>query len=325
VSFPSSDAQHVCEWVRRKYGNYNDNYDICNKKGFQWEGKDKSSCYDDDGDNTYNNKKDIYANDNDTRYTDNNDYNNHNENYENNENGIFGKNENDNCDYNCNNNCHNSGNNEIIDCENDKDIPVDAANPPVPPSDCSSSSSSVNNRTKHHQKQLEINDNGSLTIQMGDFLRFYSHKDQANQFDCVVTCFFLDTATNIIDYLAVISHILRPGGIFLNTGPLHYHSNNTIQYSYTQLIEIIQIGGFDVISQSRIDATSYSGEEEFSMKPEYYTVPLDIFQLNRKKDRWPLPVTEVDVDDNDIDDEIDNDFNQKKQNNYAGRPDFALR
>jgi N2227-like protein len=52
---------------------------------------------------------------------------------------------------------------------------------------------------------------GSLSIQMGEFTKVYSHVDQEDQFDCVVTCFFIDTAADILEYLAVIAHVLREG------------------------------------------------------------------------------------------------------------------
>ena len=42
------------------------------------------------------------------------------------------------------------------------------------------------------------------------------------------------------------------------------------------------------MSQDTVRTTSYSGEDAFSMKPEYYTVPLDVFRLVRKEDRWQL-------------------------------------
>lgn len=52
---------------------------------------------------------------------------------------------------------------------------------------------------------------GSLSVQMGEFTKVYSHIDQENQFDCVVTCFFIDTASDILEYIAVIAHVLREG------------------------------------------------------------------------------------------------------------------
>jgi N2227-like protein len=52
---------------------------------------------------------------------------------------------------------------------------------------------------------------GSLTVQMGEFVKVYSSPEQEGQFDSVVTCFFIDTAGDILEYLAVIAHVLRPG------------------------------------------------------------------------------------------------------------------
>lgn len=45
----------------------------------------------------------------------------------------------------------------------------------------------------------------------------------AGAFDAVACCFFLDTAHNVLEYLEVIWHCLRPGGYFVNLGPLLYH------------------------------------------------------------------------------------------------------
>lgn len=42
-------------------------------------------------------------------------------------------------------------------------------------------------------------------------------------FDCVVTCFFIDTAHNIVEYLEVINYCLKPGGKWVNLGPLLWH------------------------------------------------------------------------------------------------------
>lgn len=42
-------------------------------------------------------------------------------------------------------------------------------------------------------------------------------------FDVVATCFFVDTAHNIIDYLKTIRNVLKEGGVWINIGPLHWH------------------------------------------------------------------------------------------------------
>lgn len=51
-------------------------------------------------------------------------------------------------------------------------------------------------------------------------------------FDVLVTCFFLDTASNIIDYLKSIHYCLKPGGIWVNFGPLLWHFEDDAQTHY---------------------------------------------------------------------------------------------
>lgn len=55
----------------------------------------------------------------------------------------------------------------------------------------------------------------------GEFVEVYSK--QRGTWDCIVTCFFLDTAHNVIEYIETISQLLRPGGLWVNMGPLLYH------------------------------------------------------------------------------------------------------
>ncbi|MQL92598.1 hypothetical protein Taro_025224 [Colocasia esculenta] len=57
----------------------------------------------------------------------------------------------------------------------------------------------------------------------GDFVEVYNDVSQEDCWDAVVTCFFLDTAHNIVEYIEIISKILKPGGIWINFGPLLYH------------------------------------------------------------------------------------------------------
>lgn len=59
-------------------------------------------------------------------------------------------------------------------------------------------------------RQLPSFSNFSMVA--GDFLEVYGSKQQADQWDCVVTCFFMDTAHNILDYVDVIKKILKPVG-----------------------------------------------------------------------------------------------------------------
>lgn len=54
-----------------------------------------------------------------------------------------------------------------------------------------------------------------------DYAKSVSHDDEAQLFDVVVTCFFVDTAANILDYLLSIKNVLSKGGVWINLGPLH--------------------------------------------------------------------------------------------------------
>jgi len=57
-----------------------------------------------------------------------------------------------------------------------------------------------------------------------DFLEHFSKGGQeAGAWDAVLTQFFIDTAANVIEYLECIWEMLRPGGVWINLGPLLYH------------------------------------------------------------------------------------------------------
>jgi carnosine N-methyltransferase len=65
-----------------------------------------------------------------------------------------------------------------------------------------------------------------------DFLLLYGDEDQKEAFDAVATVFFLDTAPNVLRYIEVIKHCLRPGGIVVNFGPLLWHFENNAPGSH---------------------------------------------------------------------------------------------
>lgn len=69
--------------------------------------------------------------------------------------------------------------------------------------------------------------------------------------DVVVTCFFIDTARNIIKYLEVIHGILKQGGTWINIGPLLYHFEDTpgessVELSLDQIKRVAQEMGFEI-------------------------------------------------------------------------------
>lgn len=52
----------------------------------------------------------------------------------------------------------------------------------------------------------------------GEFLEVYG--DQRAEWDSVVTCFFIDTAPIVMEYLELLYDLIRPGGYWINLGTL---------------------------------------------------------------------------------------------------------
>jgi carnosine N-methyltransferase len=57
----------------------------------------------------------------------------------------------------------------------------------------------------------------------GDFCSIYRSDRERASWDCVVACFFLDTAACVVEYIQVIQKMLRPGGYLIHFGPLLWH------------------------------------------------------------------------------------------------------
>ncbi|KAB5592962.1 hypothetical protein CTheo_3597 [Ceratobasidium theobromae] len=89
----------------------------------------------------------------------------------------------------------------------------------------------------------------------------------AGEWDAVLTCFFIDTAKNIISYLKTIHKILAPGGVWINLGPLlwHWENNNSndmsIELDLEEVKELARKIGFEIFNERTI-ATTYTGNSE---------------------------------------------------------------
>ena len=118
----------------------------------------------------------------------------------------------------------------------------------------------------------------SLVFQYGAFQNIYSTTENFERFNLIITCFFIDTATDLMIYISTIKNLLRIGGIWINTGPLHYHDKSSVPYSYNYFTSILREVGFEIISQATVLST-YAGEEKHSMKPETYSCCLDAYRL----------------------------------------------
>ena len=120
------------------------------------------------------------------------------------------------------------------------------------------------------KKREELAAGRDFSMCAGDFMQCYGAPEDAGSFDGFVSCFFIDTAPNIFAYIALIWRILKPGGVWVNLGPLQWHwsdehsefayTNNTpidpryhesIELSWEELRHAIQQQGF-VLEKSRV-------------------------------------------------------------------------
>ncbi|KAJ1921261.1 hypothetical protein H4219_000862 [Mycoemilia scoparia] len=99
------------------------------------------------------------------------------------------------------------------------------------------------------QSMLGSNSQASFSMVAGDFVEIYGANDQAEKWDAVVTCFFMDTAKNVMDYLDTLWNCLRPGGVWINLGPLLWHFENipgeqSIELSLEEFLHVAKATGF---------------------------------------------------------------------------------
>ncbi|KAL3884469.1 hypothetical protein ACJMK2_024608 [Sinanodonta woodiana] len=117
----------------------------------------------------------------------------------------------------------------------------------------------------------DLPENSNFSMAAGDFLEVYKDPDS---WDCVSTVFFIDTAHNIIQYIETIWTILKPGGIWVNLGPLLYHyadipNEMSIELSYEDVKNIIKQTGFVYEKEETKIKTTYTQNPKSMLNYEY--------------------------------------------------------
>ncbi|WWC92095.1 uncharacterized protein L201_007049 [Kwoniella dendrophila CBS 6074] len=101
---------------------------------------------------------------------------------------------------------------------------------------------------------------------------------QKGRWGAVVTCFFIDCARNVLNYLRIIHTILADDGVWINLGPLLWHFENSpeksptgegsIELSLDEVKELARRVGFDIKEEKMIN-TTYTGIPDGMLKHEY--------------------------------------------------------
>ncbi|KAJ4369100.1 hypothetical protein N0V83_006184 [Neocucurbitaria cava] len=104
--------------------------------------------------------------------------------------------------------------------------------------------------------------NKAVKLVEGDFLDMFPRD---GEFDAVVTLFFIDIGTNVVDFLSNIHRLLKPGGVWINLGPLKWGTHTALQLSAEEVLELADMLGFDVDHTSRksIDSLYVEQPETF--------------------------------------------------------------
>ncbi|KAJ6621039.1 N2227-domain-containing protein [Mycena sp. CBHHK59/15] len=114
-------------------------------------------------------------------------------------------------------------------------------------------------------------DGSDFSLVAGDFEEIYGANNpdepQSDQWGAILTCFFIDTAKNIVNYLRIIHKILAPGGVWINMGPLLWHwENNTtndpsIELNLEEVKNLARAIGFQISNEHTIDTTYTSNSQ----------------------------------------------------------------
>ncbi|KAF0721169.1 hypothetical protein AaE_010147 [Aphanomyces astaci] len=117
-------------------------------------------------------------------------------------------------------------------------------------------------------------DNPSNVMSFDDFGRAVSIPDVSpdsllaltsspgETWDCIVTCFFIDAAPNVIEFIEAFERLLKPGGVWINLGPLLYHWQNgsgadddrydqSIELSYEEIKHVAEGYNFKFTREER--------------------------------------------------------------------------
>ena len=112
-----------------------------------------------------------------------------------------------------------------------------------------------------------------MSMNAGEFCLVYNGDEFKESFDVIAAPFFVDTAHNVIDYMETILHALKPGGIWINLGPLlwHYvdqHEEHQIELSLEELLKVARKMGFEIEMRNPL-VTSYSADAASMMQTVY--------------------------------------------------------
>ncbi|KAL9094194.1 MAG: hypothetical protein Q9165_003609 [Trypethelium subeluteriae] len=130
-----------------------------------------------------------------------------------------------------------------------------------------------------------------MSMTAADFCVHYRSEGEENRFDAVTTVFFIDTAPNLLNYIETVQHCLKSGGIWINSGPLLWHSGKelrndddertsegrnlgigeagSVELTHGEVIKLLKHYGFEIIDSRETAQTGYIDNPR-SMQPHTF-------------------------------------------------------
>lgn len=155
----------------------------------------------------------------------------------------------------------------------------------------------------HPASELSEGENGEMSMSTGDFIVLYSKTEYRHVFDAIATVFFIDTAPNIIRYIEAVKNCLKPGGIWINVGPLLWHHASRIQdpqeedaddrkkVARSEDVGIADPGSVELTDEEVVALVQHFGftmekHESGSIETGYITNPRSMLQSTYRASFW---------------------------------------
>lgn len=90
-------------------------------------------------------------------------------------------------------------------------------------------------------------------------------------YDVVVTCFLIDAVSHVEDAIAAVYGALRPGGLWLNVGPLQWHEHSVMHLALDELLQVVKAAGFELKDVNPLGPVAYrSARDGAGTRPMLY-------------------------------------------------------
>lgn len=98
----------------------------------------------------------------------------------------------------------------------------------------------------------------SVVLVEGDFTTAF-RTGGSGVYDVIVTYFFIDTARNLMSYFDTIKMLLKPGGYWINLGPLLYGTSPFVQLTLEEILVVTEAMEFEYLDTTSLIAEHVCG------------------------------------------------------------------